>query len=162
MLSLLVAGLVGGTGLVTAMAALRSSTNVKRSLDVQAAVAESDQAQASEAWGESTESELATLIGTQDGHAIASRFLKLLESGELDPANVQEVDRVVDRITDEVVAESAKKYGPDTVFVEGDPYVFAAREALRESLSRGVRGLFFRNQNRPRIFKRQRVPVGHS
>ena len=42
-LSLLVAALVGGTGLVTAMAALRSSTNVKRSLDMQAAVAREDE-----------------------------------------------------------------------------------------------------------------------
>ena len=109
-----------------------------------------------------TETELAALIGTHDGHIIASRFLQLLDSGQLDPANVEQVDRVVDRITDEVVAESARKYGQDTVFVEGDPYVVAAREALRESLSRGVRGLFFRNQNRSRISKRRRVPAGHT
>ena len=42
-LSLVVAGLIGGTGLVTAMAALRSSTNVKRSLDIQAATAQEEE-----------------------------------------------------------------------------------------------------------------------
>ena len=106
------------------------------------------------------ESEIAALIGTRDGHTIARRFLRLLDSGELDPVKDQEVDRAAARITDEVVAESAKKYGLDTIFVEGDAYVFAAGEALHESLSRGVRGLFFRNQKRSRTSQRHRVPAG--
>ena len=41
-LTLVVTGLIAGTGLVTAMAALRSSTNVKRSLDMQTAAARED------------------------------------------------------------------------------------------------------------------------
>jgi hypothetical protein len=105
------------------------------------------------------ESEIAALVGTRDGHIIASRFLHLLDSGKLDPTNLQEVDRVTDRIVDEVVAESAREYGPDTIFVEGDPYVSAAREALRESLSRGVRGLFFRDRDRSRVSNRHHVPA---
>ena len=108
------------------------------------------------------ESEIAALIGTRDGHTIASRFLQLLDGGELDPAKDQEVDSAAERITDEVVTESAKRYGPDTIFVEGDAYVFAAREAVHESLSRGVRGLFFRNQKRSRTSRRHGVPAGHS
>ena len=108
------------------------------------------------------EAEIAALIGTRDGHTIASRFLQMLDTGELDPAKAHDVDRAVERIADEVVATSAQKYGPDTIFVDGDPYMLAAREALRESLSRGVRGVFSRNQNRSRISKRRRVPAGHS
>ena len=41
-LTLVVTGLIAATGLVTAMAALRSSTNVKRSLDMQTAAARED------------------------------------------------------------------------------------------------------------------------
>ena len=41
-LSFVVTALIGGGGLVTAMAALRSSTNVKRSLDIQTAAARED------------------------------------------------------------------------------------------------------------------------
>ena len=67
------------------------------------------------------ESEIAALIGTRDGHTIASRFLQLLDSGELDPAKDQEVDSAAERITDEVVAESAKRYGPDTILSRAMP-----------------------------------------
>ena len=99
------------------------------------------------------ESEIASLIGTRDGYTIASRLLQMLDTGELDPAKAEDVDRAVQRITGEVLDESVRKYGEDTISVEGDPYVVAAREVLRESISRGLRGVFSRPPNRSRISK---------
>ena len=43
LISLAVTGLIAGTGFVTAIAALRSSTNIKRSLDIQTAAAQEDE-----------------------------------------------------------------------------------------------------------------------
>ena len=80
----------------------------------------------------------------------------MIDTGEVDPSESEGVDHAVQRISDEVLDESVRKYGSDTVFVEGDPYVVAASEALRESISRGLRGVFSRNPS-PRISKRRRV-----